>query len=409
MKTIEQGSRRTYVTILLCFVVALIEGIDLQSAGIAAPGLAAAFQLSPSMMGAVFSTSILGLLPGALMGGWLADRYGRKRVLIYAVILFGIFSIASALAWNLGSLLVVRFLTGLGLGAALPNLIALTSEAVDARHRGTAVSLMYCGIPLGGALAAGFGMWTADVVDGWKLIFHVGGIAPLFIAPLLMLCLPESLAYQNRRQVVQDAGSKPSWQQLFREGVAVPTLLLWLSYFFTLMVVYMLLNWLPSLLLGQGFSKVQAGTVQILFNIGGAAGSIILGVLLDRWRAVALVALTYAGILASLAGLGFANGFMGLVVAGFMAGFFAVGGQLVLYALAPAFYPVDIRGTGIGAAVAIGRLGSISGPLVAGQMLAMGTGTIGVMLASTPGVVVAAMAVFYLLGRRDQVQAPVPA
>lgn len=409
MKTIEQGSRRTYVTILLCFIVALIEGIDLQSAGIAAPGLAAAFQLSPSMMGAVFSTSILGLLPGALVGGWLADRYGRKRVLICAVILFGVFSIASALAWDLSSLLVVRFLTGLGLGAALPNLIALTSEAVDTRHRGTAVSLMYCGIPLGGALAAGFGMWTADVVDGWKLIFHVGGIAPLFIVPLLMLCLPESSAYQKRRQRSQEAVPNSSWQQLFREGVAVPTLLLWLSYFFTLMVVYMLLNWLPSLLLGQGFSKTQASTVQILFNIGGATGSIVLGLLLDRWRPVALVALTYAGILGALAGLGLANGFVGLVVAGFTAGFFAIGGQLVLYALAPAFYPVDVRGTGIGAAVAIGRLGSISGPLVAGQMLAMGTGTIGVMLASTPGVVVAALAVFYLLGRRDQVQAPVPA
>lgn len=407
MKTKEQVSRHVYVTILLCFIVALLEGIDLQSAGIAAPGLAAEFQLSHSMMGAVFSASILGLLPGALVGGWLADRHGRKQILIGAVAVFGVFSLATAVVWDINSLLAARFLTGVGLGAALPNLIALTSEAVNAHHRGTAVSMMYCGVPLGGALAAGINM--ANFADGWKFIFHVGGVAPLLVIPLLIACLPESTAYQERRKALHQVPQAVTWQHLFREGTAVPTLLLWLSYFCTLMVVYMLLNWLPSLLMGQGFTKPQANIVQIMFNIGGASGVIILGMLLDRWRPMALVALTYAGILAALTGLGLANGFGAVIAAGFAAGFFAIGGQLVLYALAPSFYPTEIRGTGVGAAVAIGRLGSMSGPLVAGQMLAMGTGATGVMLASAPGVVVAALAVFYLLGRRDQSQAPVTA
>ncbi|MCY1410881.1 3-(3-hydroxy-phenyl)propionate transporter [compost metagenome] len=180
----------------------------------------------------------------------------------------------------------------------------------------------------------------------------------------------------------------------------MPTLLLWVSYFFTLMVVYMLLNWLPSLLVGQGFSRPQAGIVQILFNIGGGIGSLLMGLLLDRWRPLGLVALTYAGILAALAGLGMSSSFESMMLAGFAAGFFAIGGQLVLYALAPLFYPTEVRGTGVGSAVAVGRLGAMSGPLVAGQMLAMGTGAAGLLLASAPGIVVAAGAVFYLLGQR---------
>ncbi|MFC0665311.1 3-(3-hydroxy-phenyl)propionate transporter MhpT [Azotobacter chroococcum] len=401
MNRVGKESRRTYTTIGLCFVVALLEGMDLQSAGIAAPGIAAQFGLSSTMMGAVFSASILGLLPGALGGGWLADRIGRKRVLIGAVVLFGLFSIATALVWDLNSLLAARFLTGVGLGAALPNLIALSSEAADARSRGTAVSLMYCGVPLGGALAALVGM--AGFASGWKAVFYVGGVAPLLVAPLLVLCLPESAAFraqQNARGGVSATPRASLWQGLFQEGAAMPTLLLWISYFFTLMVVYMLLNWLPSLLVGQGFSRPQAGMVQILFNLGGATGSLLLGLLLDRWRPLALVALTYAGILAALAGLGLSTVFVSMLLAGFAAGFFAIGGQLVLYALAPLFYPTAVRATGVGAAVAVGRLGSMSGPLVAGQMLAMGTGATGLLLASAPGVVVAAAAVFYLLGQR---------
>lgn len=404
MNTVGNEDRRTYTTIALCFVVALLEGMDLQSAGIAAPGMAAEFGLTSAMMGAVFSSSILGLLPGALVGGWLADRVGRKLVLIGAVVLFGLFSIATAYAWELNSLLVARFMTGLGLGAALPNLIALSSEAANARSRGTAVSLMYCGVPLGGALAAVVGMAGFDA--GWKAVFYVGGVAPLMIVPVLWWCLPESSAFRAQQKASASMAAEPrasTWKALFHDGAAMPTLLLWVSYFFTLMVVYMLLNWLPSLLVGQGFTRSQAGTVQILFNIGGATGSVLLGLLLDRWRPVALVALTYIGILAALAGLGMSTRFEGMLLAGFTAGFFAIGGQLVLYALAPLFYHTRVRATGVGAAVAIGRLGSMSGPLVAGQMLAMGTGASGLLMASSPGIVVAAVAVFYLLGqRRDE-------
>lgn len=382
-------------TIGLCFLVALMEGLDLQAAGIAAQGMAAAFELDKLQMSWVFSAGIFGLLPGAFAGGWLADRIGRKRVLMASVGLFGVFSLATALAWDFNSLLVARCLTGVGLGAALPNLIALTSEVAGPRLRGTAVSLMYCGVPLGAALAALIGI--ADLAGGWQVVFYVGGVVPLLIVPLLGLYLPESQQFRN----VQGEAPIGVVQGLFREGAALPTALIWVSYFFTLMVVYILINWLPSLVIGQGFTGRQASWVMLALQIGAAAGTLFLGWVMDRLPAWALSALIYVGILVSLTALGLASHLPGMLAAGFIAGFFATGGQCVLYALAPHFYRPSIRATGVGSAVAIGRLGAMSGPLVAGKMLALGTGTAGVMLASAPGIVIAAVAMFYLSVRRN--------
>jgi AAHS family 3-hydroxyphenylpropionic acid transporter len=379
-------------TIGLCFLVALMEGLDLQASGIAAQGMAAAFELDKLQMGWVFSAGIFGLLPGAFAGGWLSDRIGRKRVLIASVALFGLFSLATAHAWDLSTLIIARFLTGVGLGAALPNLIALTSEAAGTRLRGSAVSLMYCGVPLGAACAAGIGI--AGYTSNWQLVFHVGGIAPLLILPLLWIYLlesSESSASISRRNTASLRAD------LLGQGA---TWLLWLSFFFTLMIVYILINWLPSLLIGQGFSPVDASWVMLALQIGAAIGTLTLGVLMARLPAWATAVLVYLGILGALAGLGIASDLRGMLIAGFIAGFFATGGQGVLYALAPWFYPARVRATGVGAAVAVGRLGAMSGPLVAGQMLALGTGTVGVLLVSAPGIVVAALALFRLVARR---------
>ncbi|MCX9150112.1 3-(3-hydroxy-phenyl)propionate transporter MhpT [Pseudomonas sp. TB1-B1] len=393
----HSSSRRPTLTIALCFAVALIEGFDLQSAGTAAAGLRQRFELDAMMLGWVFSSSIIGLLPGAFFGGWLADRIGRKKVLVAAVILFGVFSLWTAFAGNYGQLLLARFMTGLGLGAALPNLIALCAEAVGERRRSTAISIMYSGVPLGGALAALVAMFAHDQ---WELTFIIGGLAPLLAVPLMLMLLPESRAFQLTTRPDERLSTATA---LFGEGRVSATLMLWLSYFFTLTVMYMLLNWLPSLLLDQGFSKSDAGLVQMLFNVGGAIGSLLGGVLLDRVNPVRVVLCIYGGLLAALAGLGLAVGVIAMAIAGFAAGLFALAAQLVLYALAPPLYPTAVRATGVGAAVAIGRLGSVSGPLAAGQILAAGAGSTGVLLAASPGLVVAALAVLHILRRARSV------
>lgn len=261
---------------------------------------------------------------------------------------------------------------------------------------------MYCGVPLGASLAALIGLGGFET--GWKTVFFVGGIAPLLVAPLLAFWLPESAAFRERQQQRaqgENAIAPPSlWQGLFKEGSAVPTLLLWVAYFFTLMVVYMLINWLPSLIIGQGFAANQANLVMFSLQIGATLGTLALGALMDRLHPMLMTVLTYLGILAALMALGAAANFNSMLGAGFIAGFFAVGGQLVLYALAPLFYQTEVRASGVGSAVAVGRLGAMTGPLVAGHMLATGAGAAGVMLASAPGILLAACAMSYLLLQR---------
>ncbi|RMU04434.1 Major facilitator family transporter [Pseudomonas syringae pv. coriandricola] len=386
--------RRSTLTIVLCFIVALIEGFDLQAAGTAAAGLRQTFALDPKMMGWVFSAGIIGLLPGAFFGGWIADRIGRKKILVAAVLLFGVFSLITAYVQTFSGLLLVRFMTGLRLGAALPNLIALCAEAVSERHRGLAISVMYAGVPLGGALAAVVAMFTSE---HWQTTFIIGGLVPLLVVPLMMLLLPESSAFSQQTSARSVRHSTAT--ALFGKGRARTTLALWAGYFFTLTVMYMLLNWLPSLLIGQGFSKPQAGMVQMLFNIGGALGSLLGGLLLDRCNGIKVVLFVYAGLLLALAGVGFSVGIVPMAATGFCAGVFVMAAQLVLYALAPPSYPTSVRATGVGAAVAIGRLGSVAGPLAAGQLLGAGAGTAGVLLATSPGLVIAALAAISVLSR----------
>ncbi|MEL0551325.1 MULTISPECIES: 3-(3-hydroxy-phenyl)propionate transporter MhpT [Raoultella] len=392
MTTTTSGSAsRLVLTIGLCFMVALMEGLDLQAAGIAAVGMAQAFSLDKMQMGWIFSAGILGLLPGALVGGMLADRHGRKRVLIVSVMLFGLFSIATALAWSFPTLLLARLMTGVGLGAALPNLIALTSEAAGPRFRGTAVSLMYCGVPIGAALAAALGF--SGLASAWQTVFWVGGVVPLLLVPMLVRWLPESAVFHT--------GAQPApLRTLLAPGNASATLLLWLCYFFTLLVVYMLINWLPMLLVEQGFSGSQAAGVMFVLQLGAAFGTLLLGALMDKLSPLLMSLLIYSGMLSSLLALGSASTLTAMLISGFVAGLFATGGQSVLYALAPLFYRTEIRATGVGTAVAVGRLGAMSGPLLAGKMLALGTGTVGVMAASAPGILLAGVAVFWLMNRQ---------
>ncbi|KVS50962.1 MFS transporter [Burkholderia cepacia] len=383
-------------TLGLCFAIALLEGLDLQSVGVAAPRMAHEFGLSVSQTGLAFSAGTFGLLPGAMLGGWLADRVGRKHVLIASVCLFGLLSIATAQVSSFAMLVAVRALTGLGLGGAMPNLIALSSEAVDARSRSSAVAVMYCGIPFGGVIASLIGVLLAGDTE-WRHIFYVGGVGPLLLAPLLLALLPESRAFLD---VSASGAARPSvGQTLFGGSRTGTTLALWLSYFCTLIVLYFLLNWLPSLMAAKGLARSQAGIVQIFFNIGSGLGVLGIGMSMDRLRPSRVVGGMYAGIVLSLAALAVAPGLLWLSAAAFAAGMFVVGGQSVLYALAAIYYPTAMRGTGVGSAVAVGRLGSVVGPLAAAELLAMGRSASVVIGASIPVTLVAAVAALMLIRR----------
>lgn len=378
----------------LCFLVALLEGIDIQSMGVAAPLLAAEFAFNPSQMGVALSASLLGLLVGALLGGSLSDRIGRRPVLMASVVALGVFSLATTAASDFSSLVAVRFLTGLGMGGAFPALIAISAEAVDPKFRSTAISLMYSGMPLGGALAGALA--TATIEHGWRPVFYVGGLGPLLIVPLLAL-LPQMKPNRDARG--HRPGGSAIADALWGGKRAMPTALIWASYFFTLLIVYLLLNWLPSLMVAKGFEKSQATMLMMVLNIGAALGSVTIGMLMDA-APRRIVALTvYTGMALSLAALAVFTSYTSVICAAFAAGFFAIGGQLILYALTPMYYPAEVRGTGIGAAVAVGRFGAIAGPLLAGQILQGGGGAPTVLMAAIPCIMISALAVGTLLSR----------
>ncbi|MEP3925713.1 MAG: MFS transporter, partial [Gilvibacter sp.] len=273
--------KTNWLTLGLCFVTTILEGLDLQSMGVAATGLVAEFNLQSDEMGLIASASSVGLLIGALVGGMISDRIGRKQVMIISVALFGLCSLLTPFAWDVNSLIGIRLITGLGMGGALPMIIAIAAEAVKPSQRAGAVTMMYCATPIGGFIATAVVMLT----DDWRQIFYVGGIAPLLLVPVLIKFLTESEAFKNVKETaLQDkvASNNSLGHTLFAERRAVPTFMLWLGFLCSVGVLYLLLNWLPLLLVGKGFTSDEASTVQLMFNVGGSTGALILGWLISR-------------------------------------------------------------------------------------------------------------------------------
>jgi MFS transporter, AAHS family, 3-hydroxyphenylpropionic acid transporter len=359
--------------------VAFCEGFDLQAAGVAAGGIVSELRPTAEQLGTFFSASTLGLFAGALLGGRLADSFGRKRILIGSIALFGLFSVLTAAAHGIQALSWARLFTGAGLGGVLPTLLALVRESSSARRRNANVALVYSGMPFGGAIASLVSMLSAP--EHWRLIFIVGGVTPLVLAPLMHRVLRESSEFERSTAAAMPAGGTPglgapktgSFLAILAGGRAAPTLLLWVCSFLELLTLYLILSWLPLLLVGNGFSKSEAAGIQVAFNIGGALAALGIGPLLEsRARTPSIIA---AFVSVPLFILLLSNSPSQLLVVTLIV--FGMGGSVLaaqsfLYATAPACYPTLIRGMGLGAAVAVGRVGSIVGPKLGGALKAAG-------------------------------------
>jgi len=391
-----------WIAIGLCLLAAMLEGFDIASMGVAAPKMIPALGLSKPEAGWAFSASLFGLLFGALMAGPAADRVGRKPVLLVAVVAYGLFSLATAFAGSLGPLLGVRFLTGLGLGGAMPMLIAMASELASPRRRAFTVGLITAGLPMGGALVGLVARSDLAQAD-WRVIFIIGGVAPLLLAGLLVLLLPET-----RAKSADDVVTGEALHALFGRERLATTASLWIGYGAMALVLHLFLNWLPSLLVERGLQGRDAAAMSVLFNLGGAAGGMLAGLAIDRFGSRWPFAAIFAALIAALFVLAGAAPAM-MAAMSFAAGFLIMAGQFGLYAVGPDYYGPSVRGVGVGAAVSAGRLGSVFGPLAAGQLLGAGISSGQVVMATVPIVLLAAIAAVGLSiwGRKD-VSPPAP-
>ena len=385
----------------LCFAAALCEGFDIQAAGVTGAGAAHAFHTPPSGLGGVFTAGNLGLLFGAAIGGRLSDRVGRRLVLIASLAVFGAFSLATATAQDLTTLTVFRVLTGLGLGGAMPNAIAIAADYGGLTPRSGHVAISYFGMPLGGAVASALAVVLPS--GHWREVFIMGGVSPLVAAVATLALMP---AAAGRAAAKPQAAAPPEGivRALFGEGRAVRTLALWAGMFLMALALHLMLNWLPLLLQAQGLSKSQAALAQVGFNLGGAVGALGVGVAMDgagRRTAITAAVATLPALLLVMAVL-HGPGMMGLAV-GLGAAVLAV--QVILYAVAGALYPQAVRGTGLGASVAFSRIGSIVGPAFAAVLLASGGSAAQVLAGLLPITLVGGVCVLALSWRRGPAQA----
>lgn len=395
----------------MCALVVFFDGFDTQAIGYVAPAVVKTLHVSRQSLGPVFSAGLMGLMFGAFIGGPVSDRFGRKPVLLSGMVWFCLMSLLTARAHSIDSLLALRFLTGLGLGCVMPNAIALTSEFAPERVRATAVMVMFCGFSLGAALG---GLLSAALIKdfGWQSVFVAGGLLPLLVAVAAWRYLPESPRFLIVKKANSDqiravlrkldpsigndavftmgehshTAPRSPVLMLFAERRSVLTLLLWVIFFMSLLDLYFLSSWLPTMISDTGIAVDSAALITSMLQLGGTLGTLTLGRLFDKvppFRALAVVYLL-AALFIVLVGVS-GTSVVALVLSIFGAGFCVVGGQIGANALAARAYPTAIRGTGVGWALGVGRAGSVLGPIIGGALLSIHWETRNLfMLASVP-------------------------
>lgn len=424
-------SRFQIWTIALCGIVLVLDGFDAQIIGFLAPSISETLKIPVKAFGPIFSASLFGLMIAAMATGPIADRWGRKWPVVISTITFASFAILTARLTSFDKLLILRFLTGLGLGGAMPNVVALACEYSPRRLQTVVVSVLFIGMPLGGVLG---GMTSQVLIPtwGWRSVFYIGGVLPLGVALLLILVLPESVRFlsvsgADQRKIAgimtrispQLAGSAVTYtnspeperqglpvKHLFTEGRAAGTILLWVPFFMNLLLLYFVVSWLPALLRQAGMSVSAGVAATTVFSLGGIVGCLVQGPLMKACGASGLLLAEFGLCAVFIASLSFVAGAFPLVVTiAFLLGFCVVGGQGGINALAAGFYPTSIRSTGVGWALGVGRIGSIVGPMLAGVMLSAGWKPQQIFLAGGIPALCAAIAVLLTTQFRSRLSA----
>ncbi|MGE9550140.1 MFS transporter [Erwinia amylovora] len=390
-------SRYQQRIIALCFAVVAMDGMDIALMGFIAPALKTAWGVTTHQLGAVISAALIGLALGAMFAGPLADRFGRRVIIISSVFFFGLWTLATAFSQNIDQMMLFRFLTGLGLGAAMPNVGTLVAEYSPERKRAFIITVVFCGFTFG---AAGGGFAASWLIPhyGWHAVLVVGGLLPLMIVPMLLSWLPESVRFllarhapagQIRRIVEKMAPGRVHHDSHFamvekaqRHGAVrlvtsrpylLGSSLLWGGYFMGLFLVYLIGSWLPSLVKDMGMTVTQAALVTAMYQAGGTVGSLFAGWMMDRFNAnLALAGIYFVGAIATVA-IGFAPAqTLVLSLVAFCSGFCLNGANTGMNALSASYYPTHARATGSSWMHGVGRMGAILSAFAGAQMLSMG-------------------------------------
>jgi AAHS family 4-hydroxybenzoate transporter-like MFS transporter len=422
---------------VLCGVLVFLDGFDLTAISYAAPQFIKLFAINRAMIAPVFSAGLLGLTLGALLFGLVADRIGAKRTFVACAVLFGLLSIATALAATMTELLVVRFLAGLALGGASPISIAIASDYVPKHVRTSVTMIMYVSLSLGSVSAGyAFGFLT---FFGWRTVFWIGGLLPVLLAPLVLAAMPEAMeflvmhgapaarirAILARLDPTRDFSSETSFTvarenkagfqpiQLFQDGRAPITIVLWVVFFTSLVAIYFFNSWIPTLLTGSGLSGTEIVVISTGLQFGGIIGTLIAAPIVVRLPGFLTAGFGYLCAALAMLVLGSGGGgFWFLAGAVLAVGIFLIGTQSVLNASAAGVYPPSMRSTGVGWGFGIGRIGSVLSPGIAGVLVAMQwkPGAL-FMIAAVPTLLasVAILVVHWLVRRRAREEAGVPA
>lgn len=390
---------------LFCALVILLDGIDYQLMGLLAPAVAADLGISPARLGWVFGSGPFGAFFGGLLCGPLADRFGRKALLIATTFLFGAATLATSLVDGLVPLVIARFITGVGLGGAVPSCVALVSEYAPARRRAAYVSLLWASFPLGGMTGGFVNAALLNYAD-WRSLFVIWGAAPMVVSLILFL-LPESAQFllvrggqeQRARSIVERfAGPLPpdstlvmedrrvagvSIGGLFRDGRSAGTIPLWIACFIVFGSLTVLSTWSPALLTQQGLTSSAAALVMGVHGLGSFIGSASAGRLMERFgvRAIVLPFIVLSGLSVVAYGHAADAAFAILLVASLSTGLTMGASSSSIVALAAVIYPTSVRSTGTGWGMAMGRAGSVVGPILAGFLVAAGAGVTGLFTA----------------------------
>lgn len=357
-----------YLIILVCFLCNMLDGMDVLIISFTAPAIAEAWKISPANLGIVFSSGLLGMTVGAIFLAPLADRFGRKPMMLFAALLMGICIYATSFATDINSLMIFRFVSGLGIGTMMASTAALTAEYTPHASRDFWVSTVVAGYPVGAVLT---GLFSANIIkdDGWQRMFELAGMATFLVLPIIYFFLKESQEFRVQAKP-EDAALSSLFEKDFKWG----TLHLWTALFLSFTTLYFLMNWIPKLASNAGLSMELAIYSGTIFNLGAIVGIPIQGYFSSKFGLKKTIGTLLIITAVFLAMFGLFKGSNLILAILFLLGFGVQGSFVGLYAVAARMYPTAFRTTGVGWAIGMGRLGGILGPILGGFLVSLGLG-----------------------------------